>query len=193
MKNQGRFLMVLIFLLCLLLMGCISNVWTGALLVYDRHSVYKKLNDYELSLAVHKKLYSDNLLKQDGCSLDIAVFNGNILIAGHLPTLVLRNETIARLKSLKGYNKIFNQIKVSSAPSNTIQDAWTTAKIRSKIFTDSSIDPNTFKVVTKDRVVYLMGDVKYDEAQKFITMARNTVGVLRVVTLLRYYELKDFS
>lgn len=186
MLKKGHYLS-LIFLLCYSLSGCIGGLWTGATLVYDRHNVYRKLNDYNLAAEVNKALYSDKLLKSPLCVLDFAVFNGDILITGHLPSQALLNEVNLRLKNVRGYQRLYNQIRISQSPSGNLYDAWITAKIRSEIFADDSIDPNAFKVITVDQVVYIMGEVKLDEAKKVIQIARYTDGVKKVVKILRYY------
>lgn len=186
MPKQGR-LLALLTLLCTLLCGCISNIWTGANLVYDRHDVYKKLNDYHLLVAANHSLYADKRLKCDYCVLDVVTFNGDILVAGHLPTTELIEEARLRLFQVQGYRRLYIKIGLSQTKANTLQDSWITTKIRSQIFADDSIDPNAFKIVTSDNIVYLMGDVKRDEAQTVINIARYTAGVKRVVTLLKYF------
>jgi osmotically-inducible protein OsmY len=190
MLKQGRLLVILI-LLTGILCGCLSNLWTGANLVYDRHDVYKKLNDYHLLVDINNSLYADKLLKCEICVLDVAIFNGDVLVAGHLPSAKLINETRRRLFRVRGYRHLFIELRVSSSNSNGLQDAWITTKIRSQIFADDSIDPNAFKIVTSDQVVYLMGDVKVDEADKVIKMARYTAGVTRVVKLLKYFTYQS--
>lgn len=188
MRKQGC--VVVLFLGCSLLTGCLGGVWTGATLVYDRHNVYKKLDDYELSAEAHRALYGDRVFKDEGCAIDLAVFNGDILLAGHVPTLELRQTALNRISALSpGYRRLFNQMDISKQPSNTLQDSWITAKIRSQIFADSAIDPNVFKVITSDRIVYLMGDVRPAQAALVIDIARNTAGVERVVKLFKYYNL----
>ena len=98
MIKQGRFIFLFLFiLLSSALSGCLSSIWTGANLVYDRHDVYKKLNDYQLLADVNNALYADKLLKCDYCVLDVAVFNGDALVAGHLPFEELLNEARQRL------------------------------------------------------------------------------------------------
>ncbi|PJD93392.1 MAG: hemolysin [Legionella sp.] len=184
LKKSKRFLGL--FLLGSTLSGCLGNLWTGAKLVYDRHDVYKKLNDYQLIAEVNHALYADKLFKCDRCNLDVALFNGDILIAGHLPSNSLLAELNHRLYAVNGYEHLFVKINQNNQPSNSIQDSWITTKIRSQIFADDSIDPNTFKVVTSDQVVYLMGEVKTPTAEKIIAIARQTSGVVRVVTLWRY-------
>ncbi|RUR10419.1 BON domain-containing protein [Legionella sp. km772] len=186
MLRQGC-LLIIFSILTACLGGCISNLWTGANLVYDRHDVYKKLDDYHLLVEVNNSLYADKLLKCEVCVLDVAIFNGDVLVAGHLPSPRLIKETRRRLFRVGGYRHLFIELKLSQANSNSLQDAWITTKIRSQIFADDSIDPNAFKIVTADQVVYLMGDVRLDEANKVINIARNTSGVVRVVKLLKYF------
>lgn len=189
MKKQGCFTFALLLLISSLLSGCFSALWTGASLVYDRHNLYKKVDDYQLSATALQALYSDGLFKQPYCAIDLAVFNGDILLAGHVPSIELREEALRRLHGVTGYRRLFNQMDILAQPANSLEDSWITAKIRSQILADSTIDPNAFKVITADRIVYLMGDVRPQQAQQVITIAKTTAGVARVVKLFRYYNL----
>lgn len=176
---------ILFILLIACLFGC-SGVWTGATMVYDRHDVYKKLDDYHLYVKVNNALTIDNLFKSNNCVLDIAIFNNDILIAGHVPTAEMQAELQQRLSKVKGYRGLFNEVQLRNTPSDSMQDSWITAKIRSQIFADSSIDPNAFKVITTDGVVYLMGDVHPNEAATVVNIARRTAGVVHVVKIFKY-------
>lgn len=182
---------LLVVLLVHCLSGCVGSIWTGASLVYDRHDVYKKLNDYHLLVEVNDLLAEKRTFNQPSCVLDIAVFNGDILVAGHVPDEFLFDELRNRLAKLRGYRRMFNEVKVMAVPSNNMQDTWITTQIRSRIFADASIDPNAFKVITADRIVYLMGDVKPDEAEKVVTMARFTKGVDKVVKVMKYFTYQN--
>lgn len=185
MKKQGCW----VVLLCAFLQGCLSGVWTGANLVYDRHSLYKKASDINLAFQANQLLFQDRILKQQGCSLHLAVFNEDILLTGHVPTQELRKLALQRIAKLGGYRELFKQIAVSTAPANSALDTWISTKIRGKIIADSSLEPADFKIVTADQVVYIMGDAKLEEARKVLALASETDGVKRVVKLLRYYTL----
>ena len=191
MKSREILRCLLLTISFLLLTGCISNVWTGATLVYDRHNIYKKLRDYRLAAATSRALFKDASLKCDDCSIDVAVFNGDILLSGHVPTIELRQEAQGRVKEVHGYRRIFNQLATKHLTDTTIQDNWITAKVRAGIFADADIDPHSFKVVTSDQIVYLMGDVIPKEADRVIHIARECAGVKRVVKLFKYYNLGD--
>lgn len=173
----------------LLLSGCMSGLWTGASFIYDRHNIYKQVNDYELEMQTTKALYKDSLLKQQGNVIDVAVFNGDILIAGHVLTRALRDEAQKRMHTVRGYRRLFIQLGTDSTHTNEVLDSWITTQIRSQILADSSINPHSFKVVTIDQIVYLMGDVKPKQAKRVIHIARQTSRVIRVVKLMAYYHL----
>lgn len=190
MFKQGC-LALLLLVLTVCLTGCITNVWTGASLVYDRHNIYKKISDFQLNADAGRALYHDQVFKRSDCVIDLAIINGDILLAGHVPTVDLRQEAVKRISALSGYRRLFDQLAISSMTSHSLQDSWITAKIRSQIFADSAIDPHQFKVVTSEQIVYLMGDVIPSEASRVIHIAQTCVGVKRVVKLFKYYNLSD--
>ena len=174
------------------LSGCmaVSGAYTGASLIYDRHNVYIKFNDYQLVAKLRQALYRDRVFKGPDVSLDLAAFNGDVLVAGHVATPALRDELYARIGACDlDYRHIYKQVAVGLPDENMIEDDWITSKIRTQILLDSSLDPHKFKVVTVGAVVYLMGDVQVAQATRVIDIARRTHGVLRVVKLLRYYRL----
>lgn len=181
----------MLILSSLFLTGCITNVWTGVTLVYDRHNIYKKLGDFKLAADAKHALFKDESLKCPECSIDVAVFKGDVLLSGHVPTAELRQEARARVAEVPGYRRIFNQLAINQLTDTTIRDNWITTKIRSGIFADSEIDPHSFKVVTSDQIVYLMGDVIPKEADRVIKIASRCAGVKRVVKLFKYYNLAD--
>jgi osmotically-inducible protein OsmY len=117
-------------------------------LIYDRHDVYKKAGDFQLGATAGRVLYRDKRFKGKDTVIDLATFNGDILMAGHVPTTALRDEAQTRVMRIPGYRRVFNQLSVSAAPNNAIQDSWITAKIRSGILAHAEIDPDQFNHFT---------------------------------------------
>lgn len=190
MRIQGCVALSLI-ISSLLLTGCISEVWTGATLVYDRHHVYKKISDFQLGANTSNALYHDKTFKREDCDIEIAVLNGDILLVGHVPTMELREDAYTRVANVPGKRRLFKQLTIKSTRENPILDSWITAKIRSQMFANADIDPKAFKIVTVDQIVYLMGDVVPSQAEKVILFARECVAVKRVVKLFKYFNLSD--
>lgn len=129
----------IITLACLTLTGCWTSVFTGASLIYDRHNVYIKLNDYQLAGKINQTIYKDKLFKCKTCSIEIAVFNRDVLMVGSVPTNNMRLEAIKRINSIPGKRRFFNQLELSRQRENSLEDSWITGNIRSKILADSSI------------------------------------------------------
>lgn len=182
---------VSLFCLSVILSGCagVGGVWTGAMLIYDRHNVYKKMDDYRLGADANRRLFSNDRLRCEGCAIDLAVFHRDVLLTGHVPTIGLREEANTRLARLEGIRKMYNQLAIRSTSDHTLQDSWITAKIRSQIIADAAIDPGQFKIVTADGIVYVMGDMMPGQAARVLQIARETDGVLRVVKLFNVYRI----
>ena len=192
MRKQGSVALILTFICLLMLQGCVSSIWTGANLVYGRHGTYLKLNDFQLNASANRALYKDLVFKQDNIAIELAVFNRDILMVGHVPTDALRQEACARVESATPARRRFiNQLAVGRVADSKVQDSWITTKIRSRILADADINPDAFKILTYGHIVYLMGDVIPIQAQKVILFARECRGVRRVVKLLKYYNLSD--
>lgn len=158
--------------------------------MYERHHIYKKINDYQLSSMVYRLLFIDKKLKNQQCLVEITVFNGDILISGHVPSADIKELIAFRLHKLSGYRAIYNEITINTSKSNQLLDSWITAKIRSKIITNSQIAPSDFKITTTDAIVYIMGDIKANQASQVIAIVQNTNGVRMIVKLIHYYYLK---
>lgn len=173
-----------------LLTGCVGAVWTGASLVYDRHNVYKKMEDYQLAIDAQALIDKDGALKNKGCQLEIAVFNADVLLVGRVPDDALLALIKKRLMGWTTPRAVYNEIKVRAEPLDSLQDTWITTKIRSQMLSYSEINPKAFKIVTSDAVVYVMGEVQADQAETVLAIARSTAGVRWVVKLLHYYRLE---
>lgn len=176
----------------MILSGCVSEILTSANIIYDRHHFYMKFNDFTLAANSNRALFGDQRFKCDLCAIEIAVFNQDVLMVGHVPSLALRREAESRIRAVSGKRRFYNELNLySGIDDDPVLDGWITAKIRSEILADSTIDPNKFKIVTADQIVYLMGDVDAEQAKKVILFARDCTGVKRVVKLMQYYQLTN--
>lgn len=194
MGGIQKWKLILVAMICVtLLSGCIGEIWTGVSVLYDRHTIYKQISDFQLDAGIGRALYKDQRFKAKNCSLDYAVFNGDVLVVGYLPNDALKREVRERVEKVQGARRYFFELSVGKPTDNVVEDDWITAKIRSEIFADASVNPKVFKVVTFDRVVYLMGDVLPLQANRVIQLARSCSRVKRVVKLFRYYVLADKS
>ena len=67
-------------------------------------------------------------------------------------------------------------------------DTLITTKVKTKLIVEKNLDGTHVKVVTENGVVYLMGLLNREDADKATEIARQTGGVQKVVKLFQYSE-----
>lgn len=115
-------------------------------------------------------------------------FNHDILLIGETPEPSLRTLAEKKVSKIKGVQRIYNEIIISS-PSSLITrsgDAWITTKVRAQMLTKSGLQSTQIKVITENGAVYLMGHVTPAQAELAVDVARRVAGVQRVVKVFRY-------
>lgn len=181
-----------VFVTCLLLSGCLGSLWTGANLFYGRHHVFKKTTDIVIAAKVGHAIKLEPMLEcPSGHCFEIAVFHGDVLLLGSVDSLEKKqkvtevSEGIANIRHLYNYIDVTDQMGINA----NIEDHWITTKIRSQVMANSDIDPDPFKVVSYQQVVYLLGDVLDEQEKLIIDIAKDTDGVKKVVNLIQTYTL----
>lgn len=177
----------------LLLSACVSNLFTGANLFYDRHHVYKTADDIRLAAQVGHALKLEPTLDCPSRQcFEIAVFKGDVLLLGTVQTDEQKQKAADIVKNFQYLQHLYNYIHVNPAANYELnwQDVLITTQVRAQIMGNSDIDPGPFKVVSYQNVVYLMGHVMDDQEALIKDIARNTKDVVKVVNLLHVYTLK---
>lgn len=117
-------------------------------------------------------------------------FNGVILLTGQVPTEELRQLAGATASKINKVRQVHNEIAVSGTISLVARsnDGWISTKVKSKLLADHSVRGSRIKVVTENGVVYLMGLVTRDEADRAADVARKSNGVQKVVRIFEYIQ-----
>jgi osmotically-inducible protein OsmY len=189
-----KIIKVLSYLILSSLLGaCLSNVWTGANLVYGRHHVYKKSTDIKIAAMVGHALKIDPGLNcpSNKC-FEIATFHGDILVLGTVPSQLEKDKVTQNIQKVGQYRHLYNYVKINpnyDYPPQW-QDHWITTQIRSQILANSDIDPEPFKIVSHENEVYVMGDVMEEQESLIIDVCRKTQYVNKVYNLMQTYTLK---
>lgn len=181
-------------LIACLLTGCWNAAITGAQLVYDRHEIMKDVNNYIVKVRADDVLGRARKHRPD-MRLAVSSFNHDLLLVGQVPTEQDKKDIGDKLLKVAGRRRVYNELEVKPPVSVTqsIKDSWITSKIIAGMLADSKINPEDFKVVTEDDVVYLLGDVRRDQSELVVNIARRTRGVKYVVRIFRYYTFQDKS
>lgn len=112
-------------------------------------------------------------------------FNGYVLLAGQVPNEALKSKAADVVRDIRHVRRIYNELEVSAPTASLVRtsDTWITAKIKSSLLTGSDTPGLRTKVVTENGVVYLMGMVTREEADRLANAAAGISGVQRVVRL----------
>lgn len=126
----------------------------------------------------------------DAAHVNVVAYNGYILLAGQVQTEELKAKATEVLREIKGVRRIYNELEIAAPSSGMTRtsDSWISAKVKSILLADSSIQGNRVKVVTEDGVVYLLGLATAEEADRITAKAADVSGVQRVV---RLFEMID--
>lgn len=126
----------------------------------------------------------------DDAHLVVVSFNGYVLLAGQVQSEALKKEATDVVRKIHGVRRIYNELEIASPSSGMTRtsDTWITTKVKSWLLGQSDTDGIRIKVVTEDGVVYLMGLVSADEAERISDTAAGISGVQRVVRLFEIVE-----
>ncbi|MCK6264804.1 BON domain-containing protein [Vibrio sp. ZSDE26] len=110
-------------------------------------------------------------------------YNGIVVLMGQSKTDHELNTFLEQANSIKGVNKVHNQVRIREPLSVTSMssDSWITTKVKSALLTNSDLKGVNVKVITEDKEVFLLGYVSEYHADIATEVARNVSGVKQVI------------
>ena len=121
--------------------------------------------------------------------ISVVSFNGVVLLVGQVPSQDLKNlATRVATSSSTRIKTVHNELEVAGATTflSRSNDAWLSTKLKTLMLADPSVNGLRTKVVTENGVVYLMGLVTQEEADRTVELVSNTQGVTKVVRAFEY-------
>ena len=187
--------LVALLLLAFPLMGCVpaillagaAGATLGGAVVYDQRS-YKTMNqDHNARAVIQAKIERDPQLKGQS-HISVSVFNNIALLVGQAKTVALRDRGYQITAKAPYVRRIYNEITIAM-PASAIQranDSWITMKVRTAMLEKPGLSSSNLKVVTENKIVYLMGIVSPRQAAMAADVARRISGVQKVVKVFEY-------
>jgi len=132
-------------------------------------------------------LYKDEQIDQQ-THLNTTSYNGIVLLTGEIPNQEMRAKIDEKIRSVQGVRQLHDETSIA-APSSMMSrsgDTWITSKVKTAMLTGNTDMGARTKVVTDKGVVYLMGIVSPQEADKLTDIARRVGGVQKVVKVFEY-------
>lgn len=143
-------------------------------------------NSIETTIKVNLNAADEQLKK---AHINVVSFNGTVLMVGQVPSQEMKNlaTRVARTSSSR-VKEVYNELEVAGTTTflSRSNDAWLTAKIKTLMLADSEVSGFRTKVISENGVVYLMGLVSQEDANKTVNLVSNTKGVTKVVRAFEY-------
>ncbi len=177
---HGRIKIIFIFFLFILqlsLCACdTSSALTAANVAYNRYDIQQKLENNCITLTAIDKIQQNKKLAKNS-HISVSTFNYVVLLTGQTPNQQLREKAQKIIETIPGVKRVINEIVIAKPNSyfERAKDSWITTKIRVALYTSNKMSPNKVKVVTENRIVYLMGIVDHREARVISKIAKNTM------------------
>lgn len=121
----------------------------------------------------------------DDAKFSVVAYNGYVLICGQVPTKGMIGEAADIVRKIDGVRRIYNEL--TDSPNSTTEadatDAWLTTKVKTALLAHSDTPSLRVKVVTENSIVYLMGLLTPEEAQRVKEVAAEVSDVKKIVGL----------
>lgn len=159
----------------------------GGMLIHDKRGMSTMIEDRDIANEAWKKINNDPELRAQ-THISVASFNQVVLMVGQAPTEQLRSHAYDLINSVAGVKRIYNKVTIEPPTSKSRQadDAWITTKVKTKMMAEKGLKSSQIKVVTENRVVYLLGLMTYKQSDIAATVASHVTGVVEVVKVFEY-------
>ncbi len=187
MKRVSHRLFIILSLACLA--GCGSVLATFESNSIEEEPGERSLAEQVLDESIETKAVVNIRAANDAfddLGFLVVSYNGYVLIAGEVPTQDLKDEASNVVREIEGVRRIYNELVIGpkSTSGTEANDVWLTTKVKTALLTDSEVPSLRVKVVTENGVVYLMGLLATEEANRTAAAAADVDGVKRVVRLV---------
>jgi osmotically-inducible protein OsmY len=177
------------------LAGCeiaVLGAATGAVfsIAEDRRTSGTQLEDETIQVRAQARVS-----ERFGGKVHVTVtsFNRVALLTGEAPDEPTREEVGKLVLQVPNVKNIANELQLAlpSTRASRINDEIITTKIKARLLDSEKVSLVHVKVVTEAGVVFLLGLVTEEEADRAVEIARTTGGVLKVVKLFEYCKTSD--
>lgn len=180
------------------LSGCVAVLVGGAMvgtavMTSDRRTVGAQTEDTAIEFkSVH--LIANTFGNE--VHVNVNSYNRTVLLTGEVKDEATKERVADEVKAIENVRSVVNEIQVSaflSGIGSRSSDTLLTTKVRSKLLNTPDIYSSSFKVVSENGVVYLMGRVSQREANEATEAAREVSGVQKVVRVFEYIAESDIK
>lgn len=168
------------------LAGCVPLVVGGAaaagvgVMAADRRSSGAQLDDQGIELRSAARIRE---IANDQMDITTISFNRQLLLVGTVGSAADKARVEEAVRGTPNVRAVINEVAVGPSLSfgRRSNDALITAKVKGSLLEARDVPGHSFKVVTDNGVVYLMGLATRHELERATDIARGVSGVVKVV------------
>lgn len=155
--------------------------------VVENRGVMQQLEDTSITFRVNN-LISENEQVMSKSEVNVTTVNGIVLLTGSVKSAQDKHWCEQVADSHPKVLKVINELEVRQQRSllDIGRDKALQASVKIRIINELDAESPTVHVVTYDKVVYLMGVVSKDVADRATKVASNTKKVDRVITIFQF-------
>lgn len=155
----------------------------GGLALTDRRTVGAQTDDQTIEMSVKSQMSSYLNAKSSAGTVSVTSYNRNVLLLGVVANEEEKQVAERLARSQQNVRNVYNHIAIGDKYNEAAQDTWITSKIRTMLLKPNGFYPNHVKVVTFNRITYVMGILTAEEQAAANSAISTTSGVEKVVTL----------
>lgn len=171
------------------LQGCIGVMVAGGIAAgfaaSDRRTLGAQTEDKGISLKAAPRVEA---VVGTPSHINSTSFNRKLLLTGEVRSEDAKRVAAKEAAAIPGVEGVFNELTVGepSSVSTRSNDIYITSKVLVSLLDAKDVFSTSFKVVTENGVVYLMGLVTQREGDRAAEIVRGISGVQQVVTVYEY-------
>ncbi|MEB3702376.1 BON domain-containing protein [Candidatus Bealeia paramacronuclearis] len=131
--------------------------------------------------------------KADATGIDVTVYNGKVLLVGHVKDQLTEKKVLEALKKVSGIKQVINELKVGGGEGfdEFTRDAWMTTKLKSNMMLNNKIPFQNYTLRTFDKTIYIFGIAQSrEELDAVLKEARAIKGVKSVKSFIEILATK---
>ncbi|EGV32075.1 transport-associated protein [Thiorhodococcus drewsii AZ1] len=167
----------------------VGGAAVGASALYDRRDHLIFIADQEIELTATHALQQDKQIEGHS-RISVTSYNQSVLLTGQAESEKVAHHATQVVSQIPRVKRVIDEISIGPNISLTqeSEDLYITsrAKLTMTRVKLPDFNPTRIKVVTENRVVYLLGLVSPEEADAATEQVRYVPGVERVVKLFEY-------
>jgi len=166
------------------LSGCVAVVAGsavgGGLMLADRRTGGAQIEDQSIELKSGSRVHD---AIGDRGHVNVTSYNRVVLVTGEVPTDADKDSVGKAIAGIENVSNVVNELAVmgSSSLASRSSDTVLTGRVKTALIDAKDLQATAIKVVTERGIVYLMGRVTTQEADRAANIVRDVGGVLKVV------------